>query len=284
MNNYYKKRKVIISATCHGEVIQALFLKSPSFTDRYECEFIPNYQVGHSGIERASIALLLNKLSNCDILIYHDALGISHSSLLEYLPSHAATIVIPYPTTLIYWPGHSLNPIWLIKERGASVIPFPCLVLNNIIMSYRDKSKILEEYLNLDFSQHVDMDNILTNQIQYLKTAQRNSPLDVATYVANYFNNKRLFHLPNHPSSSLFEFMTNGLLEILGCKSNVSLDTDLFEGLQTPIHPSVIKYFDLKWCRPDTIYNLWGRRLNFEAYVRLYIDAFMQQNWEANEA
>jgi len=51
---HYQKRKIIISATCHGAVLQALLLKSSSFAERYECEFIANYQVGQSGIERSS--------------------------------------------------------------------------------------------------------------------------------------------------------------------------------------------------------------------------------------
>ena len=220
---------------------------------------------------------MLSKLSNCDILIYHDALSISHSSLLEYLPSHAATIAIPYPTTLIYWPAHSLDPIWLIKKGGTSLIPFPCLLLNKLIIVYRDKQKIFSEYMNIDFSQHFNLDDIFREQINYLKNAQDNSPLDVASYVENNFNTKRLFHLPNHPSLSLFEFMANGLLEILGCDSNVSLDADPFNNHQTPIHPSIIKYYDLNWSSPNLIYNLLDKRLHFEAYVRLYIDAFIQQ-------
>jgi hypothetical protein len=273
-----KKRKVIISATCHGSVLQALLINSPSFVERYECEYIPNYQACKAGFERAPNTLLLSKLSECDVLIYHDTLGISHSSLVEYLPSYAATIVIPYPTSLIFWPAHSLDPIWLLKELWPGGIPYPCLHLNKLILSVRDRRRILEEYMHTDFSQCCDLDGIFKAQIEYLKRAQANSPLDVANFVVNNFAKSRLFHLPNHPALPLFEFMASGLLELLGCKPASSLSSDPFANHQTPVHPSIIKYYDLAWCSPSTTYHLLGRELGFEAYVQLYIDGFIQQS------
>lgn len=272
-----RKKKLVLSATCHGQVVESLLNSSSQFNRYFSCLYIPNFQVSDDGFGLAPIDNLLSAMEDCDVLVYHDVYGLSYSQILDLLPPYAVAIPIPYPTTLIYWPTHSLDAFWLAKSDGVSLIPFPCKILNTMIDGLRDKRRILNEYLAADLTKMVDMNENFSCQMAYLERCQANTPFDVASFVGGSVVSQRLFHLPNHPALPLFEYIVGELLELLGLEKITSMDVDPFLSHQTPIHPSVAKYYDLSWCNDDFGSNLVDRTVDFSGYVELYVDAYVKE-------
>lgn len=271
-------RKIILSQTCQGLVLKQLLMSSAPFRKDFDCTFIPNYEIqdGKAGV--ASPDILEKALESCDLLIYHDIAHYDFASLLRKLPPHGTAIKIPYITSTIYWPSYDYRNPWNLVPSGATaLIPWPCIKLNELIVSLRDKKRTLETYIGLDLSSCMDIDMVRTSQIDYLRKAEAGSIFAMADFVGTHFRDRQLFHLINHPSLPVFLEVANSILGYLGLPLLAGFQVDPFATHQIPIHPSVIAHYGLDWCTPETKYRIIDKSFTFEEYVDFYIDAYVEK-------
>ena len=271
-------KKIVLSQTCQGLVLKQLLMSSVALKKDFECIFIPNYEIqdGKPGI--APPTALENALEDCDVLIYHDIAPYNFPSLLRRLPTDALTIKIPYITSTIYWPTYSYQtPFGLCPSGTTSLIPWPCLLLNELIATLRDKNKILDAYLETDIPSRLDMLAAYETQLTYLKKAESGSIFRMAEFVAHNFRDIQLFHLINHPSLPVFLEVANAILAHLDLPLVKNFRIDPFATHQIPIHPSIINYYKLSWCDAKTKFKILGKSFNFEEYVSFYIDSYTDE-------
>jgi len=271
-------KKIVLSQTCQGLVLKQLLMSSVALKKNFQCIFIPNYEVqdGKPGI--APPTALENALEDCDVLIYHDIAPYNFPSLLRRLPADALTIKIPYITSTIYWPTYSYQtPFGLCPRGTTSLIPWPCTLLNELIVTLRDKKKILDAYLETDIPSRLDMRKAYDAQITYLKAAESGSIFHMAEFVAHNFRDTQLFHLINHPSLPVFLEVTNTILAHLDLPLVENFRIDPFATHQIPIHPSIINSYKLSWCDEKTRFQILDKSFTFEEYVDFYIDSYIEK-------
>ncbi len=270
-------KHVVLSQTCQGQIFRHLLLSSPAFCQDYTCTFVPNYDVSEGKGKLASTSALEAALPHCDLLVYHDIAAYDFKTLCALLPAGAQALKIPYVTSNIYWPSYEvLNPIWLAPTEATAIIPWPCRLLNDLIVRLRDKTRILSAYCNLDIPEHLDVDKNFKQQVRYLQKAEAGTIFSVADFVQEHYVGQQLFHLINHPGISVFVSMANTLFAYLGLPPLPAQTTDPFAEHQIPVHPSIIRYYALTWCNRDTRYQLWEKRFSHEEYVLFYIDNYIQ--------
>lgn len=271
-------KKLVLSQTCQGTVLKQLLMSSEAFKKHFACEFIPNFEIKDGKPGLAPPAALAESLESCDVLIYHDIASYDFPTLLQKLPPHAQAIKIPYVTSTLYWPTHDYrNPVWLAPRGSTALIPWPCIKLNELIVSLRDKAKVLDAYLQMDIPASIDITGILKKQMDYLRQSEKDSIFHVADFVQEQFTQTKLFHLINHPALPIFLNVTNTILKHLGLPLLAGFKFDPFINHQMPIHPSVIRYHGLTWCNENATYRIMDKVFSFEEYVSFYYDCYVEK-------
>ncbi|NDY58502.1 hypothetical protein G3N56_17345 [Desulfovibrio sulfodismutans] len=271
-------KKIVLSQTCQGLVLKQLLLSSDAFKKDFECTFIPNYEIQDGKPGLAPPTALQEAIKTCNVLIYHDIAHYDFPTLLRQMPPGGVAIKIPYITSTIYWPTYEYqNPFWLCPRGTTALIPWPCTVLNELIVSLRDKKKILDAYLETDIPSCLDMDRSCTSQIAYLHSAEAGSIFNIAEFVETHFRDTQLFHLINHPARPVFLELANAIFTHLDMPLLKDFRSDPFATHQIPIHPSIMRHYNLSWCDETTEFQLMDKSFTFSEYVALYIDLYIEK-------
>lgn len=269
-------KKLVLSQTCQGTVLEKLLLTSAEFCQEFTCTFIPNYEITDGRAQVSSSEALEAELGDCNVLIYHDISKYNFAELIRLMPDDSIAIKIPYITSTIYWPSHDYyNPIWLAKRGSTALIPWPCLLLNELICQHKDKQKALDAYMTLDIPSVIPVDARFLGQVDYLRKAEDGSIFHIADFVEQQFKTTRLFHLVNHPSMPVFLEVANSILRHFQMQELPSYNVDPFSNHQTPVHPSIIKHYELEWCNTETKHLMLDKTFTFEEYAAFYIDEYV---------
>lgn len=276
-------KKLILSQTCQGTVIEKLLCYSTAFNQEFKCTFIPNYEVLNGKAQLATCDSLKESLWDCEVLIYHDVAHYKFASLIKRMPPNSIAIKIPYITSKIYWPSYDFkNPCWFSPRANSALIPWPCRKLNELIVSLKKKDKIVDAYMHFDFASLEGIEEDFCRQIDYLKSAEKSSIFDISSFVRNNFRSQQLFHLINHPALPVFLEVTNAILRHLNLEELNGFPGDPFGNHQMPVHPSIIRHYNLTWCDDNTQYLLLDKRLRFEEYVNFYVDCYIEKYGNTN--
>lgn len=269
-------KKLVLSQTCQGTVLETLLMSSEAFSREFTCTFIPNFEIKDGKPGLAAAGALEAALEDCNVLVYHDVAHYNFPALLARMPADSLAVKIPYITSTIYWPTQDyLNPCWLAPRGSSALIPWPCKVLSSLIATTRSRTKAIDAYLNLDLTRHVDVEANTTRQIEYLRKAEAGTIFSVADFVAERFASVQLFHLINHPSLPVFLEVANRILAHLELPQLEGFPLDPFWNHQMPVHPSIIRHFNLTWCTPDTRFLVLDKEMTFEEYVVFYVDEYI---------
>ncbi|MEF3696797.1 WcbI family polysaccharide biosynthesis putative acetyltransferase [Desulfolutivibrio sp.] len=271
-------KKIVLSQTCQGLVLKQLLLSSDALKKEFECTFIPNYELQNGKPGLAPPAALQEAVKSCNVLIYHDIAHYNFPALVRQMPPGGVAIKIPYITSTIYWPTYEYqNPFWLCPRGTTALIPWPCTVLNELIVSLRDKRKILNAYLETDIASCIDINRVYTSQLAYLRSAESGSIFNISEFVEKNFRDTQLFHLINHPALPVFLELANAIFAHLDMPLLKNFRNDPFATHQVPIHPSIIRRYSLSWCDETTKFQMMDRSFTFSEYVALYIDHYIEK-------
>ena len=271
-------KNIVLSQTCQGEVLRYLLLFSPEFRERYTCSFVPNYEVVDGVSRVASPEVLTPHLKTCDLFIYHAITDYDFGAILKTLPEGCPSLAVPYVTSTIYWPSYDFrHPVWLLPYAATALIPWPCRLLDAMIVAFKDKDRARREYLDLDIPSVMDVAENHDSQLRYIRQAEQGTIFSMSAYIQEHFRDQRLFHLINHPSIPLFRHMANCLLLHLGLSPLTLSPTDPFDNHQMPVHPSIRRYYGLTWCDDATRYKLFEKEVAYDEYVSIYIDSYIER-------
>ena len=276
-------KKLILSQTCQGTVIEKLLCSSAAFNQEFECTFIPNYEILNGKARLATCDSLKASLYDCEVLIYHEVARYNFASLIQLMPPNSIAIKIPYITSKIYWPSYDFkNPCWFSPRANSALIPWPCRKLNELIVSLKKKDKIVDAYMHFDFSRTKGFEEEFFRQIDHLKNAENSSIFDISSFIWQNFRSQQLFHLINHPALPIFLEVTNAILRHLNLEELDGFTVDPFGNHQMPVHPSIIRHYHLTWCDDSTQYLLLDKRMTFEEYVDFYVNCYIEKYGNTN--
>lgn len=287
----------LIHANCQGDPLAALLAAAPQFAERYEIRRYTNYLR-----ERIAPA----ELSGCGLFLYQH-LGEKwddHASdrLLAMVNPAARVLRLPNMLFTGYW------PFWTNK----SPMDFGDAFLDRLVSMGLSMAEILHVYLHGDIAAKYDLDAMLRASLDVERDKERGADAELGMtgsaersraggggaaasaapgaipavvtptvdVVEALWKEERLFATINHPNRRLVLHVAEGVLAALGMDP---LPPEVRDGFadpypefELPIHPQVAAHHGLAFGGPDAAYNIYGRRMTFEDYVRRYVDCRMR--------
>lgn len=286
----------LIHANCQGDPLAKLLAASPQFAARYEIRRYTNYLR-----ERVAPA----ELSGCGLFLYQH-LGEKwddHASdrLLSMVNPAARVLRLPNMLFTGYW------PFWTNK----SPMDFGDAFLDRLVSMGLGMAEILHVYLHGDIAAKYDLDAMLRASLDVERDKERGAGVEsgmvggdggdggdggsragrdgsavpdgipavvapTVELVEALWKQERLFATINHPNRRLVLHVAEGVLAALGMDPLPPAVregfTDPYPEFELPIHPQVAAHHGLAFGGPDATYNIYGRRMTFEEYVRRYAD------------
>ena len=267
--------KIVIFATCHGNVIERLLSLSSNCREKYILISLLNFS--SPGVPSDPFRHY-NSICESELFLYQEN-KLLNKVFINEIRKYTNAIKIPYVTSSIYWPS-MVNPAkggrLLINEKFPyGIIPFRCKVLDDLISKKNIENEIVQEYCSLNLAKTINLDIHYHNQIEYLKNLDAdNQFIKISDFIDKHICSNQLFYLFNHPSLAVFRYIIDQLFDMLGVENDLPEKIpDNFYYHQQPIHPSVVKHYGLDFVNEGTVWPVGPHKVFFEDYVRLYIRA-----------
>lgn len=193
------------------------------------------------------------------------------------LPVGARVLRFPALTADFLWPfagqPHPLNR-GRFSLRGG---PYPGELgdryLDRLKSEWLDDEEVVRRYLALDLGE-TGLDRRLEARLATLRRLDKQCGTSMADVVEPGFRTEWLFATRNRPAPALLRHYAMRLSQFLGLgtpeeKSLAQIDAPR---VYAPLHPSVIRHFELPYVTPETTYPINDEgRFTFEEHCRRYL-------------
>jgi len=278
------KKLFILIGTCVTPPIRRLLALHKSFGQEHSI-VVYNSHRGDKLIEDLSIDMEL--LGKADVIAYHHPDGADwgneagYSALVSGFPKSAIKITFPYPSFVPFWPFHTHEPRNEYENlpmnhytSRKNLYPFGDSFVHGLMREEVAPEDILKRYIDLDISNQVDLDALFQTNLNIQRKHDKQLTIKIADFVEENYVHKKLFNSINHISNRTVLYIVNKMLELTGHeKYSESCLDNLLEWVrpEVPIHPSIIKHFDLQFVNAQSRYTHFGHSLTFEEYMYNYI-------------
>lgn len=261
-------KKCLISSNCQGVPLASQLLSFPDFVVEYELEVFLNY----------TKAIIPDyKLAMCDLLIYQrldNSWGnLSEDYLLNHVNSHAKIICMPNMVNFSLWPT-------ACNSGGGSIDLWGDKFVDTLIARNLDVKEIVYLVMKADLAKLYNVDNVALESLQRERTKKYDFCSELCDFVEENYKKQQLFSTPNHPYGILLNYIAKRVLESIGY-SNISMyflpNLDCDTEFHLPIHPSIVKYFNLPFAKEEHLYPVFGRNINYREYLYDYVLAKQQK-------
>jgi hypothetical protein len=273
------RKTCLMVGRCFTTEVGYLLIKSEQFRRDYKLKVYSS--VGTSNFEH-DFHEIIGNLPEASLIIYQPIVWATwgddelYKSLMNSLPAGIKQITFPYPVFHTLWPYHHNDPHRAATWRH----PFDD---NTLLYAYGDANvarmvnegmtapEIVAKYAVMDLPAMIDLQHLTANVIELQRAKEADTDVKILDFLLEKYKSDRVFVCVNHGSNLLMAHMAN---QILGMLDYLPLRPNLIESLfelvdpEIPIHPSIVRYFDLKWVRPNMRYRIDRRRnLTFEDWV-----------------
>ncbi len=234
----------------------------PQFAEEYTCRLFTNYirePIPDSALEECSLFLYQYLSPKWDDL--------ASANLLQKLPDSTPHLCIPNMFFTGYW------PMW----SGAPGFDFRCSHLDEIIALGLPPEETAILYLRADVERKYDLLDLVSQAIDREREREEHTPIKYLDVILANYRDTKVFNTVNHPNALLMNHVATETLKHLGFEPPAPA---VFEGMgepfsefEQPINSKIGQFFGWDFARPDTTYEMYGRKLSFARYVANYITA-----------
>ena len=274
-------RKVVFLGNCQANRYKELYAEKVAPHRGDEVSFVASFAP-----LTADIRL---QIADADILALqvYDA---DPSIGLHNVETNAEVIRFPNVTGMFLWPfggdPHPLNKPETFLPAGPFDLNMGDRFLNRKLrgatLGPADIERIADEYVALDLAAVANAGRLYELIIDRQRQRDAKSGFACADLIERHLHDDALFYTPSTFALPLFRHVVSELYARLGASRGVVdgvLDPMIrapFPACERPIHPSVARFFDLRYVRPDHRYVSWtGEYLTLREYVIRYL----QYDW-----
>ncbi|MBV5333809.1 hypothetical protein JZU57_00855 [bacterium] len=275
----------LMAGTCITFGMQYLLGLSEAFSRRYR---LKSYRTHRHFQFMADFAIDDAELHEAAVFIHHTpgwadwGNDQGYHALLARVPDHVQRISVPYPVFHPLWPFHVHDPRNDDPDRPRTPDGLPAhypygdgMVLR-LLKQRLGKDEAMRRYRAMNVADEIDLDALLAKSIDMQASKEAKTDVKILDFAVEMFRHRRVFLTMNHVGNASLIHMVDQILHRLGCPPlGRFAHESLFELIdpQMPIHPSVIRHFDLTCVTPETRYRVdnW-RNLTFDEYLSCYID------------
>ena len=274
-------KNCLLYGNCQIEPLQYILKNNSNFVSNYQfIDLEPVHLLTESDVED-----LETKIARTDLFIYQlvsdnyqgiKQLGTNY--LCDRLANKGKTIAIPGAYFTGYHPA-TIN----LKDGEGNKITEPCDYHDVNLLYLFDKGKTVAETINIiqkeDFYQPQYIFDNLAETLDELRRRETELDLNISDFIAQNYQQQKLFHTINHPGAVLLNYLADRILELLELPvSKQNPDYEVLDFTAFPIYPSVAKALKLDFTiKPQ--YRIKGEILSLQQAVELFFD-FYQDNRE----
>ena len=278
------KKTCVLIGTCITFGVAFMLRSSEEFLNEYD--FI-KFETNSDTKIVENLGISDELLARADVIIYHPPGWADwgneegYVNLVQRFPENAEKISIPYPIFPVLWPFHchdSRNEQvngQIFPDGGVINYPYGDAIVVGALKKGIDPAEILSYCMSVDYAEMIDLQALLNTSMNIQIQKEADTDVKMLDFVQNNFTNRRVFQTMNHVGNETLLHMVNQILARLGLAKLPRTLLDRIDELvrpQSPIHPSVIRHFDLRYVDADTRYLVDRYRyLTYEEYLWNYI-------------
>lgn len=275
-NKFYKKRKVVINAHCHGRSLENYLRNSVQFCMQYEIYPWTEIEYGVKYDE--------NVIRNADVFIHQDIrtdnqVGYEYSDdyIRRLLRPGCVDITIPNSVGM----GKFLYPMLgeLSFVEGMQGERFWILYRDFILDEASEKPtlttlKDIREYWEEYSFKSETLEQLFQESMSKLRKRETNWDFNVAGFIEKSFRRIPCFVDGNHFSKYLWRNVCKEVSDKLGLSD---IDDDQYPnnmGIPIPIHPAIVDHFGIDYSvETEKIESYLGKKVNNELddYIKAYM-------------
>ena len=266
------RRTIVFVGNCQLGALAALYRAAVPPELGNEVIYLPSYE--------AASADQLRQIAEADILLKQ---VLDFAPRIGDLATNAAVHLVPHVTAAFLWPcsgqPHPKNaPHRYSDGSGPYNGELGDSFLNRMILDEVDPTEAVQRYMAIDFAATRRVDRMQEILMEKQRSRDRACGYAFADYIDANFRSMNLFRSPNHPEMPLSLLLASEVFGRLGVDAGVieSLlakpPIALFPPTETPIHPSIISHYGLKYCHAETRYRYFDEgRYTCEEFAARYM-------------
>ena len=258
---------------CQARHLCRILKQVPYLTERYELaafEFTPDPITGEYSVPDPEL------LSRCEWLYFNMPDNRLLPDFVHDFISKGRALRFPVSLCPPLWPQHVTT---IHAEPGFhwGRFPYGDLVLLDLIEKDFDDDRVLRKYLQMDFTAKYPLARSAELWRYQLDKFDAVSDVKIADFVWSHFQRRQMFWTIYHATNEIFGHVLRLLFkrtigdgvpedELIPALRSIELNNEM-----TPIHPSVVRYFNLTWVTDDLVYNSCEGPLRSEQWYAAYL-------------
>jgi len=280
-----RRENFVVIGSCISRAICFVLTLSEQFRSHFN---VINYWSANPNNVMSDFKIDWNLLASAKVIMYHPPGWSSwgkeetYVKLAANISSNSLGITFPYPSLTAFWPFFVQEPRNLEENTIRNPMQHPrrfpqgdSYILAQLRKGEKSPSEIVEQYVNLDISEMVDLNELMLGNLMTMLSKEKETDIKVVDFIKENYQTKTCFQSAPHISNDIVLHLANQVLKKCGYAPLKESILDSYSELvmhEVPIHPSVIRHFDLKFLDEKYRYQVdfWWRP-TFEEYVENYV-------------
>ncbi len=270
------RKKLVLVGNCQCSVLVQAFNQSDSLSRNYATKYhFVQLQPNLHEFARRDI-------EDCDVLLVQDIELWNQFPLRDCVRPGAEIVKFPLMRFASLWPfdgwnGPSDREAFL-AEAPNHTFPFLDGLLARLRHEIPDKAARFEAYRALEGIGVVNYKRMHALEERRLLKIDRQYDCKIGEFTLENFRTRQVFHTTVRPNWQGFNLLIRMILKAIGLHDPVdplSQNADAHLRIpQVPIHPKVAADLGVKWADENTQYLVLGEEMNWETYIRRYIEHY----------
>ncbi|PXA96506.1 hypothetical protein DMC18_01235 [Caulobacter sp. D5] len=268
-------KKVVIYGNCQADGIFDLLKQLPQVTERFSLA----YHFVRSAPE--DVDRQRQEAQEADVLLAQDIGDWSYYAFRDDYRPDTQIVRFPFLYLASLWPfdSHQNPPDTKAQaefgQHSPWDFPFQDSLLGRLRAEEPDPERRFETYRELTVDGLPNLVRYHEAETARLRLMDRKSDYGLGQYVIDNFRQKSLFHTITHPTAHLLMTVAARILAPVGLELDIDAPvSDRLSVFQPPLHPLVADKLNLEWVTPEQTYSFYGRPVDFDTYVRKYIEVY----------
>lgn len=267
-------RTVGFIGNCQADLLQRLFQRA--IESRPYRSFYHFYELAEA--ERAQAQ---DEVAQCDVLFVQDIKNCDDYPLRDAIRAETRVLPFPFLWFAAPWPYDDFNGLRDARARAQDdpalhTVTYYDGALGRLRKLVPDPEARLAAYRGLDLAGLVKPERILDFETRRLEALDQRYDSTIGRLILDQFRDKPLFNTVNRPCGALLIMVLQHVMKALDIEIALPDFPELDElaVMQVPVHPKVGEALGMRWATSDRLYNVEGKSLDWEAYVRAYITRY----------
>ncbi len=269
-----EKRKILVYGNCQGGWLAGALSQKPEITSQFDITYLSDF---HGGPPPDHPIHRPDFLATLSVVIWQTASACQPPKFLAGLPATCRQIRYPTLWLKLLWPTYAVDPRnQPEKEFPWGRYPYGDRLVMKLLEQNVPLADLAKRYVDTDLNSIVNLDRFSKMSLAELRFNDQQSDVAITPFIEANFRQRKLFGTVNHPTYLVLNQIYHGVESLLlerPIPVNPAMPasaTALLGAQETPLHPQIIRHFNLEWAQPGMKWLYHSQFLTLEEYLPAY--------------